>query len=204
MKLESQVIISDDRDKTIVALENLVVDETIVKIIQEDNFLVDDVKEAISKAYMTSENRTIIILSAKSFSDIVQNRLLKVLEEPPKNKEFILITQNKSTILETIRSRLAIYTYRYDKEKIDIELDIEMLSLALVYMFVQKHKRTSNKEAQVLVQEISKKAISSERFDIDHRTLEIFSKAFIALDLGSPTPFVLSTLLIRLLKIQKN
>lgn len=204
MNLESQIIISDNRDKTILALENLVTDETIVKIIQEEKFLVEDVKEAFSKAYLTSENITVIILFAKTFSDIVQNRLLKILEEPPKNKAFILITENKSTLLDTVLSRLPLSTYAYDNEKIDIELDIDNLSLALVYMFVQKHKRSSNKEAQVLIQEISKKAMLSDRYDVDKSALEIFSKSFIALDLGSPTPFVLSTLLLKLLKIQKR
>jgi len=204
LKLESQVIISDDIDKTILELENLAVDETIVKIIQEKNFLVEDVKLAISKAYMTSDNKTIIILGAKVFSDVVQNRLLKIVEEPPKNKEFIIITENKSTILETITSRLPINIISYHNENIDIELDIDNLSLDLVYMFVQKHKRSNNKDTQILIQEITKRAISSDRYDIDKSALDIFSNSFIALDLGSPSPFVLSTLLIKLLKIQKR
>ena len=204
MRLESQVIISDDIEKTILELETLVVDESIVKIVQENNFLVEDVKEAISKAYMTSDNKTIIVLGAKLFSDVVQNRLLKIVEEPPKNKEFIIITKNKSTILETITSRLPINTISYHNENIDIELDIDNLSLDLVYMFVQKHKRSNNKDAQILIQEITKRAISSNLYNIDKSALKIFSDSFLALDLGSPSPFVLSTLLIKLLKIKKR
>jgi len=204
LRLESQVIISDDIEKTILELETLVVDESIVKIVQENNFLVEDVKEAISKAYMTSDNKTIIVLGAKLFSDVVQNRLLKIVEEPPKNKEFIIITKNKSTILETITSRLPINTISYHNENIDIELDIDNLSLDLVYMFVQKHKRSNNKDAQILIQEITKRAISSNLYNIDKSALKIFSDSFLALDLGSPSPFVLSTLLIKLLKIKKR
>ena len=53
---------------------------------------------------MASEEITVIILAAQTFSPLVQNKLLKVIEEPPKNKEFILITESKSTVLNTIKS----------------------------------------------------------------------------------------------------
>jgi len=106
--LSSQVIITSDIEGTISKLEALRTTERFVKIIKEDAFLVEDAKLAIEKAYMASEETSIIILAAKSFSPIVQNKLLKVIEEPPKNKEFIIISPSKSTILATIKSRLPI------------------------------------------------------------------------------------------------
>ena len=143
MRLTSQVLITSQIENTILELEKLRSSESIVEIIspsiasnmatgQEDEpraykvhristekeiFSVTDAKLAIEKAYMASEETTIIILAAKSFSPIVQNKLLKVIEEPPKNKEFIIISPSKSTILATIKSRLPIIVLSEEKEE---------------------------------------------------------------------------------------
>jgi DNA polymerase-3 subunit delta' len=41
--------------------------------------------------------------------------------------------------------------------------------------------------------------MQSGRYDLDEKTLQLFSNAFIALDVGSPPQFVLITLLLKLL-----
>ncbi len=202
--LSSQVIIAGDIEGTISKLEALRTTERFVKIMKEDAFLVEDAKLAIEKAYMASEETTIIILAAKSFSPIVQNKLLKVIEEPPKNKEFIIISPSKSTILATIKSRLPIIVLSEEKEEEDLGLDLKQLSLATVYEFIQAHKRTDAKVMKQLVERISKEAIASQNYDLDEKTLTLFSNAFVALDVGSPPPFVLNTLLLKLLARKKR
>ena len=205
MTLTSQVIISSKIDETIAALEALQISERIVKILEEDKaFSVDDAKQAIEKAYMASEETTVIILGAKTFSPIVQNKLLKVIEEPPKNKEFILITQSKATILATIRSRLPIIVRDEEKEEEKLDLDVSQLSLGSVYEFVQTHKRTDAKAMKSIVEAISKEAMRSQKYDLDEKTLTLFSNAFVALDVGSPPQFVLNTLLLKLLARKKR
>ena len=204
MRLVSQVIISSDIDDTVIQLEALQQNERFVKIIKEDNFLVEDAKLAIEKAYMASDETTVIILAAKTFSPVVQNKLLKVIEEPPPKKEFILITPNKATILDTIRSRLPITMHSSYTEEEALELDLSHLSLATVYDFVQTHKRTDAKAMKLLVERISKEAIYSQAYNLDEKTLNLFSNAFIALDVGSPPPFVLNTLLLKLLARKKR
>ena len=202
--LSSQVIITSDIEGTISKLEALRTTERFVKIIKEDAFLVEDAKLAIEKAYMASEEITIIILAAKSFSPIVQNKLLKVIEEPPKNKEFIIISPSKSTILATIKSRLPIIVLSEKKEEEPLGLDLKQLSLATVYAFIQTHKRTDAKVMKQLVERISKEAIASQNYDLDETTLTLFSNSFQALDVGSPPPFVLNTLLLKLLARKKR
>jgi len=209
--LTSQVIISENIDETILKLESLVNNERFVKIIKQksnddknDSFLVEDAKMAIEKAYMASEERTIIILAAKTFSPIVQNKLLKVIEEPPKNKEFIIISPSKSTILDTIKSRLPVIVLSEEKEEGSLDLDLKQLSLATVYEFIQTHKRTDAKVMKRLVERISKEAIASQNYDLDEKTLVLFSNAFVALDVGSPPQFVLNTLLLKLLARKKR
>ncbi|GIU01620.1 hypothetical protein TSL6_21260 [Sulfurovum sp. TSL6] len=204
MRLVSQVIISSDIDDTVIQLEGLQQSERLVKIIKEDTFLVEDAKLAIEKAHMASEETTVIIIAAKTFSPVVQNKLLKVIEEPPPKKEFILITPSKATILDTIRSRLPIMVLSQDKEEEKLALDLGQLSLATVYDFVQTHKRTDAKAMKVLVEQISKEAIYSQGYNLDEKTLTLFSNAFIALDVGSPPPFVLNTLLLKLLARKKR
>ena len=230
MRLHSQVIISTEIENTILELEKLRGSESIIEIIspsialnmagdqenqpcepyihrivtEKETFSVDDAKLAIEKAYMASEETTVIILAAKLFSTVVQNKLLKVIEEPPAKKEFILITPNKATILDTIRSRLPVTVLSEHKQEEVLELNLAQLSLAGVYEFVQNHKRTDAKAMKQLVECIGTKAIVSQSFDLDEKTLSLFSNAFIALDVGSPPQFVLNTLLLKLLARKKR
>jgi len=204
IQLVSQVLITSRIEETIASLEALQINQRIIKIVKEDNFLVEDAKLAIEKAYMASEEVTVIILAAKLFSPVVQNKLLKVIEEPPKNKEFILLTPSKATILDTIRSRLPVLVLSEEREEDALNLDIKQLSLASVYAFVQEHKRTSATEMTKFIEHICKVAMQSEAFELDEKTLTLFSNAFIALDMGSPPAFVLNTLLLKLLARKKR
>jgi len=205
MTLTSQVIISSDIDNTIALLEAHKTDERIVKILEEEKaFSVKDAGQVIEKAYMASEETTVIILAAKIFSPIVQNKLLKIIEEPPAKKEFILITPSKSTILATIRSRLPITILSEDKGEEALNLDMRQLSLSLVYEFMQMHKRTNAKEMAGIIERISKEAIDSQSYNLDEKTLSLFSNCFVALDMGSPPQFVLNALLLKLLARKKR
>ncbi|UFH59691.1 DNA polymerase III subunit delta' [Sulfurovum mangrovi] len=204
LELTSQVLITSQIEETIKALEALQSDERIVKIVKEDNFLVEDAALAIEKAYLASEEITVIILAARLFSPVVQNKLLKVIEEPPPNKEFILITPSKATILATIRSRLPIHVLSDTASHEALGLDVSQLSLETVYPFVQEHKRTAANEMKKIVEGISKEAMRSEKFNLDEKTLNLFSNAFVALDMGSPPSFVLNTLLLKLLAKKKR
>jgi len=199
MRLSSQVIITSQLETTIAQLESLRRDEQIIKIIKEDKFLVEDAKLAIEKAYMASKVTTVIILGAKEFPAIIQNRLLKVIEEPPLGVEFILITPSKATILPTIRSRISITTLKESKEKESIELDMRELDLASVYSFVQKHKRIDIPSAKKIVEQIALEAMESKRFKLDEKTLQLFADSYKALDVGSSPQFVLTTILLKLL-----
>jgi len=203
--LTSQVIITANIDETIIMLETLRSDERIVKVLEEDKiFSVKDAQAAIEKSYMASEETTIIILSAKIFSPIVQNKLLKVIEEPPANKEFILVTNSKSTILGTIRSRLPITVLAEEREEEVFGLDVKQLSLSTVYAFTQEHKRTDATRMKNLVEVIAKEAMVSGLYNLDEHTLSLFKDCYIALDMGSPPQFVLNTLLLKLLARKKR
>ena len=205
MRLISQVLITNDLEGTISALEAAAVTERIVKIVEgEKAFSVEDAKLAIEKAYMASEETTVIILAAKIFTPLVQNKLLKIIEELPSKKEFILVTPSKETILPTIRSRLPVVVLNKERTEADIGLDLRQLNLSSVYEFAQLHKRTDAKAMKLLIEHISKEAIRCGQYDLDEKTLQLFSNAFIALDVGSQPQFVLTTLLLKLLARKKR
>ena len=229
MRLSSQVVITAQMSKTIEALEELRTGETIIEIItpsvavplQKDesmaivpflhrivtdkvSFSVNDAKTVIEKAYMASDETTVIILADKAFSPLVQNKLLKVIEEPPKNKVFILVTESKSTVLATIKSRLPITVLSETKEEEALGLDLVQLTLGSVYEFVQLHKRTDAKSMTILVERIVKEAINSQKFNLDEKSLTLFSNTYIALDMGSPPQFILNALLLKLLARKKR
>ena len=64
-----------------------------------------------------SPARVILIESAHQMHPIASNSLLKILEEPPKNVYFILISSHLSTIMATIRSRCQIVRFPPLQEK---------------------------------------------------------------------------------------
>lgn len=208
IRLRSQVLISGDIAGTVAQLKALKQDERFVEIVKldpkDDTFKVEDARLAIEKAYMASEETTVIILAAKTFSSVVQNKLLKVIEEPPPKKEFILVTQSKAAILPTIRSRLPVKVLSEQAEEEVFGLDLSQLTLSSVYAFVQEHKRTDAKRMKQTIERLGKEAMRSAQYDLDEKTLTLFSQSYIALDVGSPPQFVLTALLLKLLARKKR
>lgn len=205
MKLASGIIITHQNEETLSQLEAQRSNESFTIIRSQDEkgnpkeFLVEHAQEAIAKAYIASEGINYLILIAPKFSEIAQNRLLKIIEEPPKNKRFILMTESKSALLPTIQSRLPVTVLHDAEEEEVLELDIDNLNLQLAYDFTQKHKALSATECRVLVEKISLAVMKSGKYEIDESLLKLFSNAIEVLDMGSPTSFVLNTLLLKLL-----
>jgi DNA polymerase-3 subunit delta' len=210
MDLAAGIIITHRADFVLTELEAQKTTELFSIIKSEDDkgkakeFLLEHAKEAIHKAYISSENLNYIILVAPKFSDVSQNRLLKILEEPPKNKAFIIITESKSALLDTIQSRMPVTVLNENKEEETFSLDLENLNLAKVYEFVQEHSRISSDDCKVLVEKISLNAMKSGKYSLDEQTLKVFSDCIKGLDVGSPTTFVLNVLLLKLLAKKKK
>jgi len=210
MRLASAIIVTQQADAVLAELESQKTTELFTLIQSQDDkgkakeFLVEHAQQAIAKAYVASEYLNYIILIAPKFSDVAQNRLLKVIEEPPKNKAFILITESKSALLDTIQSRLPVTVLHDAKEEAPFTLDLQNLNLAKVYEFIQEHSRLSAVECRILVEKISLEAMKSGRYTLDEQTLKLFSDCVKALDVGSPTSFVLNTLLLKLLAKKKK
>ena len=91
-----------------------------------DGIKIDDIRGIIKSAYIKpvhSKKKIFYIKDAHLMNTRAQNAFLKVLEEPPKDVMFILTVKNKNLLLETIKSRVALFEVSYDSQD-DIVEDI--------------------------------------------------------------------------------
>ena len=104
----------------------------IIKIDGDENpsaFKIDVIRQIRIGAYIKpneAENKVYLLLGVHNMSEISQNALLKVFEEPPANVLFILTAQSASSLLSTVRSRAQIFTLE-EKFELD-ESDIDYLT----------------------------------------------------------------------------
>ncbi|RXK14303.1 DNA polymerase III subunit delta' [Halarcobacter mediterraneus] len=174
----------------------------IIKNEEKEEFLLAQANATIKEAYISSNEKKYIFLCGKTFRNEAQNSLLKILEEPPKNVVFIIITNSKSTILPTIFSRMPHKIFRKRQEKEDLHLNIEKLDLKDIYEFLKENQRISKNEATNFVEALLLK-INKEQLRLTQEELNSFSKAIKLLNLNSRPINVLNTLLLILLN-RKN
>ena len=74
----------------------------IIKNEEKEEFLLIQATLAIKEAYIATSEKKYIFLCGTTFRKEAQNSLLKILEEPPRNVVFIIITNSKSSLLPTI------------------------------------------------------------------------------------------------------
>jgi hypothetical protein len=85
-----------------------------ISILQSDKSIgIDDIKEAkrfaVSPPVMSAKKQ-IVIPESRRLTPEAQNALLKLLEEPPRYLQIILVTGNTHQLLETILSRCHVIT----------------------------------------------------------------------------------------------
>lgn len=76
-------------------------------------FPVDAVRRIRADAYVRpneAPRRVFVLLGMQNMSEISQNALLKILEEPPENVLFVLTTVSAASLLPTVRSRVQIFS----------------------------------------------------------------------------------------------
>lgn len=165
----------------------------------KDDFLIDDAREVIREAYIAEENTKTLILAAKSFNEACQNALLKVLEEPPRNIEFIIIAQSKAALLPTVRSRLPLVSRVSTKEEHALDLSLARLQLSELFDFIKANERLSKHEAKTLIEALQHKALE-ERIMLTKEQLEGFEMAYKLIHLNARLSSVLSMLLMKFLR----
>jgi DNA polymerase III subunit delta' len=174
----------------------------IIKNEEKDEFQLAQATQAIKEAYIASNETKYIFLCGSTFRKEAQNSLLKVLEEPPRNVVFIIITNSKTSMLATIYSRIP---YKYLKKSIlknESLLNINKLDLKDIYNFLKENQKISKNEAKDIVESILLK-VNSQKIRLSAKELDFFSKSIKLLELNSRPINVLTTLLLFLAN-QKN
>ncbi len=201
IELKSQIVVVDDFEKIFDFLKESIKDE-FLHIINCDEFKVEDAKEAIKEAYLSSSEDKYIVLAAKKYNIYSQNALLKILEEPPKNVVFIILTRSKSSLLPTIRSRLPVVVKK-DKKGSCVDIDIKEIDLRFIYNFLQENKNIKKDEAKDVIKSILDSAYKRD-LKLKEDELNLFMDAIKLLELNSNPLNILTTIFLTILEAKRR
>ena len=84
-------------------------------------FAVDSVRQIRDDAFVVpneSDCKVYILKNGQNMNDQAQNAILKILEEPPSYVFFIILTTSRSTMLETVLSRVQTYSLLSTEEEL--------------------------------------------------------------------------------------
>jgi len=169
----------------------------VIKNEEKDDFLLIQATQAIKEAYIASNENKYIFLCGSTFRNEAQNSLLKVLEEPPRNVVFIILTNSKSSILPTIYSRIPFKYLKTSSPKNEISLNLSKLDLKDIYLFLKENQKISKNDAKDVVESILLK-VNKEKLKLSKKQLDLFSQSLKLLDLNSRPINILTTLLLSL------
>jgi len=177
----NKIVITDDFES---AIQKINPDESVV--VKE--LKVEDVAKIRELAYVTSKEKRVILICAQKYLSVSQNALLKLLEEPPKNVEFVLLAKSKHSLLDTIKSRMVIEKLYFNPPKNPP---------------VKLSKITNDKILDLLKEDFDKdeiKAIIYELInkDLDEQQLKILGDAIKMLELNIDKKSVLALVMLAL------
>ena len=122
-----------------------------------------------------TEKRFFVVENAETMNDAAANAFLKNLEEPKENNYFILLVQNLSALLPTIRSRASVYI-----QKLENPLEKPPATDEKVKAFAKKLIVAKPDELLKLATEISNKKDNSRSLALNviGTAIEIIYKSF--------------------------
>ena len=176
----SKIIITDDFEK---AIDKLNPEE----IIRVDELKVDDVQKIREIAYIAEKKLKTILIAAEKYSIVSQNALLKLLEEPPKNIDFILLAKSKYALLDTIKSRLVIEKMLFNVSE-ESNIDITKITNDKILELLQEDF-DSVEIKKIIYKILKEKTLNEEQ-------MEILSNAIKMLELNIDKKAVLALIML--------
>ncbi len=201
--LGSHIIICDNIEERSALLQQELLPHRVVTFLRDD-FKIEDAKAVTAEAYIAEETVKYLVLAAKTFNIISQNALLKLLEEPPRNIELVIITESKSTLLPTVRSRLKITKEQSSVIREEVDIRLANLNLSTLFSFVKAHDRLSKYEAKRLIESLYRKATLIEGLTLSEKQIEIFERSYRLIELNGRLQTVLVALLMTFLPKAKR
>lgn len=169
---------------------------------------IENAKEIIAEAYIAEYSEKIIAIFALKFGVEFQNALLKILEEPPKNIIFIIVSPAKNLLLPTIRSRLMIEQCKSPKIRISTGLNLAKLDFKSAYNFIErisaleKSGEYGKNELLELIKSIIIEALQSG-LKFSNSDLEYFNKLYTLCATNTKSANILTPLMLLILQRQK-
>ncbi len=192
-EVKGHILISTGVEEEATRLEEELKPFRVVKFIEE-SFKIEHAKAVLAEAYISESQTKYIVLGAEEFTAVAQNSLLKLLEEPPRNIEFIIISPTKSNLLPTVRSRLPILKINTTHEMQEVNLNLSRIDYAQVFAFLKENARIKKIEAKELLEALLYRATVVDMLILTPTQLENFDKAYRLLELNSRPQSVLAML----------
>lgn len=191
---KSHIIISPNIEAEFEQLKNALKPKRVVGFM-EDEFKIEHAKAAVAEAYISESETKYIILGANHFNAISQNSLLKALEEPPRNIEFIIIAPTTSNLLPTVRSRLPIVKKKGERKMREFPFSLFKIEHKEVFDFLKMASKIGKSEAQELMEALYYRATVVDKLLLSNAQLENFDKAYRLLELNARPQSVFALLL---------
>ena len=188
------ILITSDIEAEIERLQEELHPSRVVPFFEE-NFKIEHTKLVTQEAYISEAETKYIIIAAVTFTVVAQNALLKLLEEPPSNVVFIVISPTKSNLLPTVRSRLPIKKQEQKHAHKILEINLAKLEYGEIFTFLKEHARVSKNEAKALVEGLFYRATVVDKLILSQRQLDNFDMAYRLLELNSRPQSVFAMLL---------
>ncbi|QIX85793.1 DNA polymerase III subunit delta' [Campylobacter ureolyticus] len=179
-----------------------------LRIFEKNEILLEDTNAAKDEAYIAEKEKKIIVLIGHKFRVEAQNSLLLILENTPKNIEFILISNSKNVFLPTIRSRLIIENHFIKQVLPKTGLNFKNLSLNDINIFLNKQielekEGTLDKIALqnlfcAIVRECFESGIKFKEKELNH-----INKLMILINLNTKARSVLTPLLLMIMDTRR-
>ncbi len=176
----SKAIITNNIDKLLEEIQGW-------EVIRKDEIKIDDVNYIKQKAYIADKEKRLIIIAAEKFNIYAQNALLKLIEEPPKNIDFIIVTNSKHSLLDTILSRVIIEKKFYESED-----DFELKPVTNEYILDLLTSNLQKEDIKKLLKAIIKKKKLSDE------TLKVINDAVLMLELNLDKEAVIALVMLSL------
>lgn len=198
---KSHIVITSEIEAYHEQLKSFLHPSRVVSFIpQEGEFKLEHAKAVIAESYISESQTKFLILGANNYNVISQNSLLKVLEEPPRNIAFIIISPTKSNLLPTVRSRLPIVKAEIKHSSLELDINLARLDYAQIFAFLKEHSRVGKDDAKHLLQALYHRAVEVDRLILSIQQLDNFDKAYRLLELNSKPQNVFSLILMSFIK----
>lgn len=198
--MQNKIIVSSDFE----AIKNEILsiyDNNYIRLFELDELLVEDAKDIIKECYIAEIKEKLIVIMAKGYRIEAQNALLKVLEEPPRNIFFCIVTTSKNSLLPTVRSRLVIENKLEIIQRNKTGLNLKTLKLNEIIEFIdeksalERSDKLSKTEFLKLVDDIIYEALV-QGIKFSSSELEYFCKLSTLIMLNAKPHTILTPLLL--------